>query len=66
MYDALVTVLVYAVIVVIIWQVFALVWQMAEDRGHNPWGWMFISLCWSPFGSMFVMWLFFPIPKADT
>ncbi|PHQ98869.1 MAG: hypothetical protein COB39_06970 [Marinosulfonomonas sp.] len=52
-----------AFIVWIVWLIYALVWQMAQDRGHNPWGWLFISLFMSPFGAIFTMWLFFPIDK---
>ncbi len=46
-------------VLVIVWQVFALVGDMARERGHSPWPWWLISFFWSPFGSMFVLWLFF-------
>jgi uncharacterized membrane protein len=54
-----------------IWLIFALfqtVGDMAVKRGHNPWPWWLLSLSWSPFGSIIVMWLLFkPIDtsKAD-
>lgn len=41
--------------------IFATVWQMAEARGRNPWFWFLVSLCWSPFGSMFVLWAFYEV-----
>lgn len=47
----------------LIWLVFTIVWEVAEDRGHNPWAWVLVSLCWSPFGSMFVLWLFFVVKE---
>lgn len=50
----------------LVWAVFAIVWDMVEDRGHNPWAWLFISLAWSPFGSMFVLWLFFPTQDEES
>lgn len=56
MYDALIAILVFVVAVVI-------VWQMVKDRGHTPWGWILGSLCWTPFGSMFVMWIFSQLIK---
>ncbi len=30
--------------------VFSIVGDMAKARGHSPWPWWIISLCWSPFG----------------
>lgn len=48
--------------VALIWLIFALfqiVGDMAVKRGHNPWPWWLLSLSWSPFGSIIVMWLFF-------
>lgn len=47
-------------VVFLIYQLFALVGDMARARGHDPWAWWLISICWSPFGSIIVMWLFFP------
>ncbi|MBY4893828.1 hypothetical protein KUL25_13740 [Rhodobacteraceae bacterium N5(2021)] len=45
-------------IAVIVW-LFALIGGMASDRGHSPWPWWFLSIFWSPFGTIFVLWLFF-------
>lgn len=58
MYEAVGAILGFAIIAII-------VWQMADNRRHNPWGWIFVSVCWSPFGSMFAMWMFFPIDAID-
>ncbi|GEM_PF-6752880 len=63
---AAILILVYlATVLVVLWLLFATVWRMAEKRGHNPWGWLFISLCWSPVGSIIVMWVFFPILDVE-
>ena len=32
---------------------------MAVARDHNPWPWWIISVIWSPFASIFILWLFF-------
>lgn len=50
---------------VLVWAIFSLIGEMARDRGHNPWAWWFLALAWSPFGSIFVMWLFFPIKDGE-
>jgi hypothetical protein len=44
---------------------FALVGNMARDRGHNPWPWWLLSLSWSPIGSIVIMWLFFAPIEAS-
>ncbi len=49
----------------IIYLIFAAVGDMARARGHSPWPWWFISLAWSPFGSMFVLWMFFDLQGKD-
>jgi uncharacterized RDD family membrane protein YckC len=49
----------------LIYFVFAKVGDMAKARGHSPWPWWFISLAWSPFGSMFVLWLFFRVQHTN-
>ncbi len=54
------------VIGVILYQLFALVGDMATDRGHDPWVWWIISLVWSPVGSIIVMWVFFPIEDDES
>ncbi|NOD88372.1 MULTISPECIES: hypothetical protein [unclassified Ruegeria] len=41
--------------------IFWAVGEMAKDRGHSPWPWWIVSVFWSPFGSMVVLWLFFDI-----
>ncbi len=53
------------VFVVVTWLIFAVVGDMAKDRGHSPWPWWIISFFWSPFGSMFVLWLFFDVVETD-
>lgn len=49
----------------LIYLIFAVVGDMAKARGHSPWLWWFISLVWSPFGSMFVLWLFFDVQDEE-
>ncbi len=63
MIDGLLSLAAIALALYVTWLIFAIVWQMAEDRGHNPWAWIIVSLCWSPFGSMFVLWMFFPLGR---
>jgi hypothetical protein len=41
------------------WSFFATIGSMARDRGQSPWTWWMLSLFWSPFGSIAVMWFFF-------
>ncbi|MGR3815188.1 MAG: hypothetical protein ACU0AU_13915 [Cognatishimia activa] len=43
------------------WLLFSHIGDMARRRGHSPWPWWFLSVVWSPFGSIFVLWFFFPI-----
>ena len=50
----------------LIYFVFAVVSNMARARGHSPWPWWFISLAWSPFGAMVVLWMFFDIQDRET
>jgi len=47
--------------VIIIWQLFALVGDMAEEREHSPWPWWILSVIWSPFGSIIILWMFFDV-----
>lgn len=61
MFEAFVPLLFVVFALLILWLVFSTVGDMAEARGHSPWPWWIISVCWSPFGSMIVMWLFFPV-----
>ena len=49
----------------VIYLIFAVEGEMARARGHSPWPWWFISLAWSPFGSMFVLWMFFDVQVED-
>ncbi|MCV6823583.1 MULTISPECIES: hypothetical protein [Halocynthiibacter] len=44
-----------------VYLLFAIIGDMAKARGHSPWAWWTMSLLWSPIGSIFVLWLFFPI-----
>jgi len=46
---------------VLVWNVFALVADMAAARGQSGFAWIVVSLIWSPFGSMAVLWLFVPL-----
>lgn len=50
-------------IIVGIWLVFSFVADMATARGQNPTLWIVVSIFWTPFGSMFVLWLFCPVVK---
>jgi hypothetical protein len=59
MFEAIVPLLVFVVIISLTIALFALVGRMARDRGHSPWPWWLLSLAWSPIGSIVVMWLFF-------
>ncbi|WP_300519149.1 hypothetical protein [Aliiroseovarius sp.] len=52
-----------AIILVVlgVWLVFGVVCDMADARGHSRTLWMVVSLVWSPFAVMFVLWLFVPL-----
>ncbi|WP_204114172.1 hypothetical protein [Shimia biformata] len=53
-----------AAFITLIWQLFMIVADMAEERGRDPTGWVLLALFWSPFGAMFLLWLFGPVnPK---
>ena len=56
--------MIIALIAGVIW-ILKIVGDMAVARGHSPWAWWFVSLAWSPFGSMFVLWLFFQKLKTN-
>lgn len=47
------------------WALYATVGEMAQDRGHSRWIWWMISMVWSPFIVIFVMWLLFPKRVAE-
>ncbi|MCG7494773.1 hypothetical protein MHM86_14555 [Thalassobius sp. Cn5-15] len=49
----------------LIYLLFAHIGAMARRRGHNPWPWWVISVLWSPFGSIAILWLFFAIKSND-
>lgn len=51
--------------IICIWLLFSHIGDMARRRDHNPWGWWFLSVVWSPFGSIFVLWAFFPIKNES-
>lgn len=51
----------FALVILFIWGLFAHIGDMAIRRGHSPWPWWFLSVVWSPFGSIFVLWVFFSI-----
>ena len=59
MFEVGVTLLIFIGAIWLPYVLFALVGDMARVRGHNPWPWWLLSLSWSPFGSIVVMWLFF-------
>jgi len=63
--ETLFVVAVMALFLWVAWQVFAIVGEMAEDRRHNPWPWWLLSLAWSPFAVMFILWLFFPVNVSN-
>ena len=56
-----VSLVVFLVVVLLFWLIFAVVADMAKNRGHSPWPWWIKSVFWSPFGSMIVLWLFFDV-----
>ncbi len=47
----------------ILYQLFVIVGDMASARGHNPWPWWLLSLAWSPFAVMFILWVFFDVSE---
>jgi hypothetical protein len=51
---------VIAIIWLIVW-LFKTVGEMARRRGHNPWPWWLLSLAWSPFAVMLILWVFFDV-----
>ncbi len=61
MFEGLLALLVFAIFGLFIWLLFSHIGDMAKRRKHSPWAWWFLALCWSPFGSIFVLWAFFPI-----
>ncbi len=65
MLDLLVPLLVLVFAILVIWLIFSVVGDMAKARGHSPWPWWIISVFWSPFGSMIVLWLFFDVADED-
>ncbi|MCV2877629.1 hypothetical protein OE699_02085 [Sedimentimonas flavescens] len=52
---------VFAFAAFILYAIFSIVNDMAIARGQNPWPWLFLALVWSPFGSMFVLWMFYDV-----
>jgi hypothetical protein len=60
MFELIAALLLFAAAIWLMYALFALVGDMARDRGHNPWPWWLLSLSWSPIGPIVVMWLFFP------
>lgn len=65
MMDAIFALFFLIFVVGFIWLLFKWIGDMARARGHSPWPWWFISLAWSPFGSIFVLWLFFPTKEVQ-
>lgn len=51
---------------VILYQLFALIDDMAEERGMNPWPWLVIGLFWTPFGSIIILWLFYDLAEDES
>ncbi len=49
----------------LIFLIFSIVGDMAVARGHSPWPWWLLSLAWSPFATMIIMWLFFSVQDED-
>jgi len=39
--------------------------NMAKARGHNPWPWWILSIVWSLFGSIIILWLFFKVKEEE-
>jgi uncharacterized BrkB/YihY/UPF0761 family membrane protein len=48
-----------------IYQLFALVGDMTDRRGSNPWTWWLIALFWSPITSIVILWIFYDIVEDD-
>ncbi len=65
MFEIVASFLVLLLAVLLVWLVFAAVCDMAEARGHSRALWLVVSLFWSPFAVMFVLWLFVPLLEED-
>ena len=61
MLDNMVSLYLLALGLWVIWVLLAEVGVMARARGRSPWAWCLLSIALSPFGSMFVLWAFFPL-----
>lgn len=64
-FEALFALFGIALVIIIIWQLFALIGDMAEDRGHSPWPWWILAVMWSPFGSIIILWMFFDVVEDN-
>lgn len=53
--------IVFGFFILAIWLLFSHIGDMARRREHNPWAWWFLAIFWSPFGSILILWFFFPI-----
>ena len=66
MVEAVVPLLSLAVAMWFIWQLFALVGDMAERRGQDRILWQVAALFISPMGAMLLLWIFCDIEEPDT
>ncbi|MGB0158585.1 hypothetical protein [Thalassovita mediterranea] len=65
MLDTIVAFLFILIFFYAVYALFAHIGDMARRRGHSPWPWWIISVLWSPFGSIAILWLFFEIKPSD-
>ena len=52
-------------VVLCVWFLFSHIGDMARRREHNPWAWWLLAIFWSPIGSIFILWAFFPIKNES-
>ena len=63
MIEAVVPLLFFAAVIVLIWQLFALVGDMAERRGQDRFLWQVVAFFINPIAAMLLLWLFCNIKK---
>jgi hypothetical protein len=65
MIEAFFIILFLILTVVAIWQLFALVGDMAERRGQDRLLWQFTALFINPVGAMLLLWFFCDLKEPD-
>lgn len=56
--EAILTLVIFGVVLWLIWCLFALVGDMAENRGQDRLLWQVVALVINPFGAIIILWLF--------